>query len=133
MHRKDSWIRKGGKQVDGAASRIPNRRRAVIASNAPELRRWVAVSNTSDSDIQGYTQAMSETAEQLLKKALSLGESDRASLAGALIESLDSGSDPDAKEAWDAEIERRVKELETGSVKTIPWSEVRQRLFRGFD
>ena len=76
---------------------------------------------------------MGQTAEQLLKQALSLGESDRASLAGALIESLDSGSDPDAKEAWDAEIERRVQELEAGSVKTIPWSEVRQRLFRGFD
>ena len=76
---------------------------------------------------------MSETAEQLLKQALSLGESDRASLAGALIESLDSGSDSDADQAWNAVIERRVKELETGSVATIPWSEVRQRLFRGFE
>ena len=76
---------------------------------------------------------MGETAEQLLKQALSLGESDRASLAGALIESLDSGSDPGAEEAWGAEIERRVKELEAGSVETIPWSEVRQRLFRGFE
>jgi putative addiction module component (TIGR02574 family) len=76
---------------------------------------------------------MGETAEQLLKRALSLGESDRASLAGALIESLDSGSDADAEEAWDAEIERRIKDLESGSVKTIPWSEVRQRLFRGFE
>ena len=76
---------------------------------------------------------MGETAERLLKQALLLGESDRASLAGALIESLDSGSDPDAVQAWDSEIERRVKELEAGSVKTIPWSEVRQRLFRGFE
>ena len=76
---------------------------------------------------------MSESAEKLLKEALSLGESDRASLAGALIESLDSGSDADAQQAWDAEIERRVMELESGSVKTVPWSEVRQRLFRGFD
>jgi len=75
---------------------------------------------------------MGETAEQLLKQALTLGEADRASLAGALIESLDSGSDPDAEQAWDAEIERRVKELEAGLVKTVPWSEVRQRLFRGF-
>jgi putative addiction module component (TIGR02574 family) len=76
---------------------------------------------------------MGETAEQLLKQALSLGESDRASLAGALIESLDSSSDADAVAAWDAEIERRVRELESGSVETVPWSEVRQRLFRGFD
>ena len=48
---------------------------------------------------------MGKTAEQLLKQALSLGESDRASLAGALIESLDSGSDPDAHQAWNAVIE----------------------------
>ena len=76
---------------------------------------------------------MGETAEQLLKRALSLGESDRASLAGALIESLDTLTDPDADEAWDAEIRRRVQQLEARTVKTIPWSEVRQRLFRGFE
>jgi putative addiction module component (TIGR02574 family) len=76
---------------------------------------------------------MGETAEQLLKWALTLAESDRASLAGALIESLDTHSDPDAAEAWDAEIQRRVQQLEAGAVKTVPWSEVRERLFRGFE
>ena len=80
-----------------------------------------------------YTQAMSETAEQLLKKALSLNEQDRASLAGALIESLDAGIDAGVEQAWDVEIERRVKELETRAVETVPWSKVRERLFRGYD
>ena len=76
---------------------------------------------------------MSETAEQLLKKALTLGEHDRASIAGALIESLHAEIEPGADQAWDAVIERRVKELESRSVKTVPWSEVRKRLFRGFE
>ena len=76
---------------------------------------------------------MSETADQLLRKALTLNERDRASLAGALIESLDLEVEPGAAQAWDAEIERRVKELESHAVGTVPWSKVRERLFRGFE
>lgn len=76
---------------------------------------------------------MSETADQLLKKALTLNERDRASLAGALIESLHAEPQPGADQAWDAEIERRIKELESHAVETIPWSRVRERLFRGFE
>jgi putative addiction module component (TIGR02574 family) len=72
---------------------------------------------------------MSPTAEDVLKQALTLDEKDRASVAGALIESLDTQEDPDAEEAWDAEIRRRVEGLESGTVETIPWSEVRKRLF----
>lgn len=75
---------------------------------------------------------MSETAEQLLKKVLSLSKEDRASVAGALIESLWTPAEPGTEGAWDVEIERRLKELESGSVKTIPWSKVRERLFGGF-
>jgi hypothetical protein len=33
------------------------------------------------------------------------------------------------EEAWDAEIRRRVEELDSGAVETIPWKEVRERLF----
>ncbi len=76
---------------------------------------------------------MSPTAEQLLKQVLTLGEKDRASLAGALIESLDGPADMDAETAWDEEIRRRVEEIESGAVQLVPWREVRARLFRGFE
>lgn len=76
---------------------------------------------------------MSPTAEELLKQVLTLGERDRASVAGALIESLHQETDPDAEEAWDTAIRRRVEELDSGAVETLPWSEVRARLFRGFE
>lgn len=66
---------------------------------------------------------MSPTAEELLKQALNLGENDRASVAGALIESLHQEVDPDVEEAWDTEIRRRVEELDSGAVETLPWSE----------
>jgi putative addiction module component (TIGR02574 family) len=73
---------------------------------------------------------MSPKATEVLEQAL-LDEADRATVAGALIESLE--ADPAAEEAWSAVIERRVAELAAGSVKTVPWSEVRERLFRGFE
>ena len=76
---------------------------------------------------------MSESANDILKKALSLSENDRAALAGALIESLEGEADPGAEAAWDAEIKRRVAELDAKSVETVPWSQVRERLFRGFE
>ena len=77
--------------------------------------------------------SMGVTAKELLKQALALSESDRASLAGALIESLDPEVDPGAEQAWETEIARRVRELEARAVDTVPWSTVRERLFRGFE
>ena len=76
---------------------------------------------------------MSDTLENLLKKALSLDEKDRAWIAGALIESLHGEPELGAEEAWQAEIRRRVAELDAHSVETVPWSSVKDRLFRGFE
>lgn len=77
--------------------------------------------------------AMRVTVEDVLKQALTLDEKDRASLAGALIDSLHEPEEPDAEEAWDTEIRRRIEELDAGIVNTIPWSDVRKRLFSGFE
>ena len=66
--------------------------------------------------------------KDIFRDAAELSERDRATLAGLLIESLESEPDPEVEAAWAAEIERRVAELDTGAVKTIPWEQVRQRL-----
>lgn len=76
---------------------------------------------------------MSVTAKNLLEEALRLDEPDRASIAGALIESLHGPAESGVEEAWDRVIERRVTELDSGKVTTVPWSEVRSRLFDGFE
>jgi putative addiction module component (TIGR02574 family) len=65
---------------------------------------------------------------EIFREATELSEQDRATLAGLLIESLEGEADPEVEAAWAAEIERRVAELDAGTVKTIPWEEVRQRL-----
>ncbi len=75
---------------------------------------------------------MGETAEELLKKALSLEEGDRAAIAGALIESLHGEPEAGVEAAWEAEIKRRVMELDAHTVNTVSWSQVRERLFHGF-
>jgi putative addiction module component (TIGR02574 family) len=49
----------------------------------------------------------------------------RAALAGSLLDSLDTDVDEDVEAA---EVHRRVAELDSGAVKTIPWAEVRRRL-----
>jgi putative addiction module component (TIGR02574 family) len=66
---------------------------------------------------------VTQEADELLKKALTLPASDRATLAGSLIESLDE-ADELAQDAWNDEIIRRIKDLDSGKAKTIAWDKV---------
>ena len=73
---------------------------------------------------------MSDPAE-ILKEALKLPESARAALVGTLIDSLDDAVDEGAEQAWKAEIQRRLDELNSGSAHIVPWSQARRRIFEG--
>jgi len=65
---------------------------------------------------------------KLLEEALKLPPEARAALAGSLIDSLDEVVDEDAEAAWATEISRRVQELDSGAVRTVPWAEARRRI-----
>jgi putative addiction module component (TIGR02574 family) len=71
---------------------------------------------------------MSQEAAELLKKALSLPVSERADLAGSLIESLDEAQDESVAAAWDEEVARRMAEVDSGAVKPVSLEEARRRL-----
>jgi len=71
---------------------------------------------------------MSEEVSELLKKALALPPEARAALAGSLLDSLDETVDAEVEALWENEITKRVEELDTGTAKTIPWTEVRRRI-----
>ena len=71
---------------------------------------------------------MTKAAETILADALRLGPDARAQLAAELLASLDGPSDPDAEAAWEAEIERRVADLEAGRSKIEPWEDVKRRI-----
>lgn len=71
---------------------------------------------------------MTTRAQKVLDEALALAPDERADVAASLLDSLDGQVDEGAEEAWAREIERRIGEVEAGVVKTIPWSEARQRI-----
>lgn len=73
---------------------------------------------------------MSEETDRLLSVILRLPPEARAALAGHLIESLDREVEEGAEAAWSAEIARRMKELEGGKVRPVPWAEARRQIMR---
>ena len=73
---------------------------------------------------------MSTHVTELFAQASVLSDKERATLAGLLIESLESEIDPDVEEAWRIEIERRLAELDSGTVETVPCEVVRAKLLR---
>jgi putative addiction module component (TIGR02574 family) len=67
--------------------------------------------------------------ERLLAEAMKLSPEERAALAGLLIDSLEQTSDEDWEAAWAMEIAQRLRDLDEGRARLVPWSEVRKRLF----
>jgi putative addiction module component (TIGR02574 family) len=72
---------------------------------------------------------MSRNVEEILREASELPETQRAELAGRLLESLEGQPEEGVEAAWAEEVERRVRQLESGEVKTIPWEAVRAELY----
>jgi putative addiction module component (TIGR02574 family) len=73
---------------------------------------------------------MKQNINEILKEALKLPPEARAALAGTLLDSLDETVDRDAELAWEAEIITRLKEIDEGKVKLVPWAEARARIAR---
>jgi len=69
-------------------------------------------------------------ADEILGSALKQPDTDRARIAEALIASLDVSADHEVDQAWQVEIDRRLREIDSGAVKCVPWEEVRDRLYR---
>jgi putative addiction module component (TIGR02574 family) len=71
---------------------------------------------------------MTRDAEEILNAALKLNDKEKAAIVASLLESLDPLADDDVESAWQAEIQKRLHEIETGTVSLVPWSEVRKML-----
>jgi putative addiction module component (TIGR02574 family) len=78
---------------------------------------------------------MSPSAQRLLEEALALPEDARTDLLEALFESLDGPQQPteEVEAAWADEIARRLRDVEAGAVKPIPWDEARRTIFGSRD
>jgi putative addiction module component (TIGR02574 family) len=72
---------------------------------------------------------MSAAVKELLEAALKMQPDEREELIEELSASLDA---TDLGEYWEAEIQRRIDEVDAGRVKTIPAEEVFARLEQRF-
>jgi putative addiction module component (TIGR02574 family) len=78
---------------------------------------------------------MSPEASDLLKRALALPAEERAALANTLLDTLGSADEPNSlqdvrsvEDAWDAEVARRIADLNAGRAVTVPWEELHREL-----
>jgi putative addiction module component (TIGR02574 family) len=76
---------------------------------------------------------MSTAGNQLLNSLLQLPLDERGEIAAQLLDSLDTGADPDADSAWAEEIRTRVEDIRSGRVKSVPWSEARSQILTDGD
>lgn len=73
---------------------------------------------------------MAANLEDVLDSALKMSPEERALIAERLLSSLDNDADPDVEQAWQEEVQRRVRDVEEGRVECIPWESVRNQLRR---
>ena len=71
---------------------------------------------------------MTETAQRLRSELATLDSDDRADLAYYLLQSLDEEVDPNVEAEWDAELDRRIADIESGKLQGIPGDEVMAEL-----
>ena len=66
--------------------------------------------------------------DHLLDEALELPTEERSALVIALLDSLDGNPDDSISEAWREEVRKRRDALRAGTVKAVPWVDVKARL-----
>jgi putative addiction module component (TIGR02574 family) len=76
---------------------------------------------------------MTQEAADLLKKALSLPVSERADLAGSLIESLDNTQDESVQAAWGEEVAHRMADIDAGAVKPVLLEDACRRILSALE
>jgi putative addiction module component (TIGR02574 family) len=91
------------------------------------VERYSGLSSARSESVPGNSMS-SATLKRALDLALELPESERAALAHDLLASLDGTPDANAQQAWEAEIVKRLDELETGKVRTIDADEALRRI-----
>jgi len=77
---------------------------------------------------------MPKTLSELTRDAADLPAPERLKLARILLDLSESETAPtaDAQAAWDQEIERRLQELRSGTVRGVPLDEVKRKIEAGF-
>ena len=67
---------------------------------------------------------MSAAAKEVLEAAMKLQPMEREQIAHELLESIDESSDVELSPEWEAEIQRRLRKIETGEATFVSGDEV---------
>ena len=67
---------------------------------------------------------MSSAAKKILESALKLEPVERERIAHELLESIDTSADTELSPAWEAEIQRRLRKIESGEATFVSADEV---------
>ena len=71
---------------------------------------------------------MNARVDHLLNEALGLPTDERSALVIALLDSLEGSGGAATAEAWQQELRKRQAALRAGTIRPLPWSEVKARL-----
>jgi len=71
---------------------------------------------------------MATKSEFLLNEALTMSAAERARIAHCLIQSLEEPVDESVDENWIQLAQKRMAELESGTVKSLAWEEIKNRI-----
>ena len=72
-----------------------------------------------------YTETiMSAAAREIIEAALKLEPIEREHIANELLESIDQSADAELSPAWEAEIQRRLRKIESGNATFVSADEV---------
>ena len=71
---------------------------------------------------------MSTKMKQIIEEIKELSAQERALIAHCLISSLENKQDEDVENLWGELAEKRLNEIETGTVQAKSWSEIRKRI-----
>ncbi|MGH7778376.1 MAG: addiction module protein, partial [Candidatus Binataceae bacterium] len=80
------------------------------------------------TDQTALTSLPMANSSKILPGLLKLPARERARLATELVQSLDETEDPDAAEAWLEELDRRAREVTSGTATVEDWTRVRRRI-----
>jgi putative addiction module component (TIGR02574 family) len=96
------------------------------AKGRPAAGATAAILSVEGQNGDRYTSSM--TKKDLIDGVLHLSPGDRAEIAREIIAILDGPADEGVKEVWIQELERRVQEVEGGSVPLAQWQDVQARI-----
>jgi putative addiction module component (TIGR02574 family) len=67
---------------------------------------------------------MASAAKEIIEAALKLDPAERERIAHELLESIDQSASPELSPAWEIEIQRRIRKIESGEATFVNADEV---------